>query len=73
MPQLHFTVDEGTARRLREQAQAEGTTLSRFLARLVEERLSDRWPDGYLTAVIGSCADGPIVEPKELETDDVSL
>ena len=73
MPQLHFSVDEATAQRLRERAESEGKTLSRYLAQLVKERTSEGWPAEYLEAVIGSCADAPIVEADELALDEVDL
>jgi hypothetical protein len=73
MPQLHFSVDEPTARRVREDAKARGETVSSYLAGLLSERLPDRWPDGYLQQVVGCCAEEPLEEPEDLELREVSL
>jgi hypothetical protein len=73
MPQLHFSVDERTAQQLAERAAARGQTLSKYLATIVRRAVPDEWPVGYLDAVIGSCADSPIVEPPDLALDEVDL
>lgn len=73
MPQLHFSVDETTAQRLRDQAEREGVSLSRYLAKVLGREVQSEWPQGYLAAVVGSCAGDPIEEPTELDLDDVEL
>ena len=73
MPQLHFSVDESTARELETRAQQAGLSLSRFLAELVARQLGKGWPDGYLDHVIGSCASHPLEEPPDLPLRDVDL
>lgn len=73
VPQLHFSVDEDTARELDLRAKQAGVSLSRYLAALVRQQLGDRWPDGYLRAVVGSCADHPLEEPEELPLRAVDL
>ena len=74
MPQLHFSIDNDTAADLEERARQEGIPLSRYLARLVKSGMGGAtWPDGYLDAVVGSCADAPLEEPPELPLDQVEL
>ena len=65
MPQLHFSVDEATAKQLESKARQAGLTLSRYLARLIGRDVGDHWPAGYVDRVFGSCADNPIEEPAE--------
>jgi len=73
MPQLHFSVDEETARRLAREAEERGLSLSRYLAGIVRRRLPAEWPPGYLDAVVGACRDAPLAEADELPLDDVEL
>ena len=49
--------DGGSPRRLRDRL-----PLSQYLARLVREQVQADWPEGYLSAVIGCCADDPLQE-----------
>jgi hypothetical protein len=73
MPQIHFSVDETTARQLADEAAARGVSLSRYVASLVTREVSSHWPEGYLTRVVGSCADAPLEEPEDLALDDVNV
>ena len=73
MPQLHLSVDERTAKELAARAAARGESLSKCLAGLVRREIAPRWPSGYLTAVVGSCAGVPLGEPQDPPPDDVYL
>ena len=73
MAQLHFTVDETTAKRIQREAKLRGLTVSKYLATIVTADVQDEWPDGYLESVVGSCADVPLREPPDLPLDDVDL
>jgi len=73
MPQLHFSIDERTAREIARLAAAEGLSVSRFVARLVKQSVPDAWPAGYIEAVAGSCSDAPLEAPGELAVEDVTL
>ncbi len=73
MPQLHFSVDDDTAEQLILRAKQAGQPLSRYIASLVRHQLGEAWPQGYLDAVLASCADAPIEEPEELELRPVDL
>jgi hypothetical protein len=39
----------------------------------VREQIQTEWPDGYLSAVIGCCADDPLREPPDEAPDEVEL
>jgi hypothetical protein len=67
VPQLHFSVDESTAEALSLRARQAGVSLSQYLAALVRNQLGDRWPDGYIDGIVGSCREVPMEEPDELE------
>lgn len=73
MPQLHFTVDEATAKRIEREAKRRGMSVSRYLASLLAATDGGRWPAGYVDAVVGSCADAGLREPSELPLDDVDV
>lgn len=73
MPQLHFSVDEQTAKRIQREAKRLGLTVSKYLASIVAQDLGGSWPTKYLDAVVGSCAGTALSEPPELALDDVDL
>lgn len=73
MPQLHFSISDSLAERLRQLASASGMTLSRYLADMITEKVADRWPEDYLDSVVGVCANDPLEEPVDLELKDVEL
>ena len=73
MPQLHLSVDEKTAKLLASQATAKGESLSKYLAGLVKRQVSPSWPRDYLTEVIGSCADTPLIESPDPPPEEVEL
>ncbi len=71
MPQLHLYVSDDVAERIREQAERESLTTSRYLAKLAVESTESQWPPGYFDTVCGSCPDfqvpddppEPLMEP----------
>jgi hypothetical protein len=73
MPQLFFSVERPLADELARRAAAENLPLSQYLARLVREQVQSDWPDGYLSAVIGCCADDPLAEPPDQPPDELDL
>jgi hypothetical protein len=72
MPQLHCSVDEATASSLAEEAARKGMSLSSYLAEILRAHTA-HWPDGYLSRVVGACAESPLEEATDLPTDDVEL
>jgi hypothetical protein len=73
MPQLHFSVDQETADRLAHEAARRGMSVSKYIAKLVSQRVPGRWPTGYLESVVGSFAEEPLSEPPDLPLDEVDL
>jgi len=73
MPQIHFSVDERSAKLLAKRAKERGMTLSRYLAEMARSQLADEWPKGYLDSVIGSCRKTPLAVPEDSPPDDVEL
>jgi hypothetical protein len=73
MKQLHFSVDEETARRLDHQAKNLGLSLSRYVATLVSQSGTSTWPEGYLEGVVGRCAGLGLEEPVDVPPEDVVL
>jgi hypothetical protein len=73
MPQLHFTVDEQTAKRIEHEAKRRGLTVSKYLATVVIRDVATAWPAGYLDEVVGSCKGASLSEPRELPNDDVDI
>lgn len=69
MPQLKFNVPERVADKLRAQAAAQKTSLSKYIASLVLNACSGDWPEGYFENAVGFWQ-GPTERPDEgsLET-----
>jgi hypothetical protein len=60
MPQLHVYVSDAIAREARRRAEAEGLSVSRYLARLVQREIGPGWPDGYFESVVGAWEGEPL-------------
>jgi hypothetical protein len=60
VPQLHVYVSEAVARETRRHAEAEGLSVSRYLARLLERKLGPGWPEGYFDRVVGAWRGVPL-------------
>jgi hypothetical protein len=73
MPQIHFSVDEQTAKRIAREAKKRGMTVSKYVATLVAHEMADAWPPSYLDTVVGSCGGAQLTEPEELTLDDVEI
>lgn len=72
MPQLHLYVMDDLAEALRRRAEAEGKTVSRYLADLVRRDLGGGWPEGWFETVVGGWQGEPPErgEPGQLEQRD---
>lgn len=73
MPQLFFSVERPLADELARRAADEDMPLSQYLARLVRAQVQTDWPEGYLSAVIGCCADDPLPEPDDATPHAIDL
>lgn len=60
MPQLHFSVSPQVARALEDKAKAHGTSLSRYLAELVQDTAGKGWPRGYFEQIAGAWEGEPV-------------
>ena len=70
MPQLHCYVPSELAERLRERAEREGLSLSRFLARVLDREVDDDWPEGFFEEVAGGWRGEPLVCPEQDSWED---
>ena len=59
MPQLHLYVSDETAERLRAEAAEADLSMSRYLARLVNDSTHPDWPEGYFETLAGCSPDFP--------------
>ncbi len=66
MPQLSLYLDESTMDVLRNAAKQEGTSLSRYARRLIQDRASLTWPAGFWDTY-GSLKDDSFVVPEDLD------
>jgi hypothetical protein len=73
VPQLFFSVERPVADELARRAADENLPLSQYLAWLVREQVQSDWPEGYMAAVIGACADDPLQEPPDEPPDEITL
>lgn len=60
MPQLHFYVPKELADRIRHEAESEKLSISRYLAKLVEQKIAPGWPEGYFDDVVGGWQGEPL-------------
>lgn len=70
MPQLHVYVPDSIAKEARRLAEAEGISVSKFLARLLARELGPGWPDGYFEEVVGSWTGDPLERPSQGEFEE---
>ncbi len=61
MAQVTLYLDEETAEKLRTAAKAEGTSQSKWVARLIRARVADEWP-AEVVALAGAWPDLPTAE-----------
>lgn len=64
MAQLHLYVSDAVADRLRQQADQQGLSLSRYLALLAAKEAGGGWPEGYFESVIGKWQ-GDLERPRQ--------
>ncbi len=67
MPQLHLYVNDEVAAEINRRAQAAGVSVSRFLARLVQERAQSGWPENWFDRVPGGWRGDPLDRPPQGE------
>ena len=70
VPQLHLYVPKEVAAELKRRAKAKGKTVSGFLAELVQSEISDTWPEGFFTDVVGGWAGEPLTRPDDLKLEE---
>ncbi len=61
MAQLNLYLDDDTARKLKAVAKASGLSQSKWVAKVIRERVSDEWPP-ELAALAGAWPDMPEAE-----------
>lgn len=69
MPQLHVYVTDPVAREARRRAEAEGLSVSRYLARLLQRELGPGWPEGYFDRVVGAWQGDPLARAPQGEPE----
>jgi hypothetical protein len=72
MPQLHCYVPEPVAAKVKERAEAEGMSTSKYLAELIRRSVGGGWPEHYFDQVVGGWQGGELERPVQppLETRD---
>ena len=67
MPQLHFSVSEDVAEKVRSRAHHSNMTVSRYLAGIIAREVGDGWPLGFIDEVVGSWQGPPLERPPQGE------
>jgi len=65
MPQLHLYVPDDVASEVRQRADREGVSVSRYLASLVRREIGGGWPESYFDEVIGGWKGEPLTRPPQ--------
>lgn len=68
MPQLSLYLDDAAMVKLREDARAEGVSLSRYAAAALEERHRSSWPSGYF-GLYGAIDDDTFMAPSDADQE----
>lgn len=69
MPQLHCYVPESLAARLRQRAEAQGLSVSRYLAELVRHDVEASWPASFFSEVVGGWQGEALTRPAQGESE----
>ncbi len=69
MPQLHLYVSDELAAEIARRAEAAGMSVSRYLARLVQDRAAAGWPEGWFDRVPGGWQGAPLERPPQGEPE----
>lgn len=70
MPQLHLYVSDEEAETLRARADADGVSLSKYLANLVRREVGRGWPQGFFESVAGGWQGEPLERPDPLPLEE---
>ena len=65
MPQLHFYVPEAIAEWIRQESEAAGLPVSRYLAEIVKREFHPEWPPNFFDEVVGGWQGGPLERPEQ--------
>ena len=65
MPQLHLYVPQNVANEIKRRAQAKGISVSKYLAEVVRREVSEEWPGGFFSKVVGGWSGETIVRPPQ--------
>lgn len=65
MPQLHFYVSEETEKKIKLLAESEKASVSKYVAKIVNEYLASGWEENYFTNVIGKWHGEPLQRPAQ--------
>ena len=60
MPQLHFSVSEDIAEKVKSKALHSNMSVSRYLADIVAREVGNGWPEGFFDEVVGSWEGSPL-------------
>ncbi len=69
MPQLHCYVPENLAARLRQRAEAQGLSVSRYLAELVRHDVEASWSASFFSDVVGGWQGEALTRPAQGEPE----
>jgi hypothetical protein len=70
MPQLHLYLPENIASEVRRRAEAQGQSVSKYLAALVRRDVGLGWPEGFFDEVVGGWKGEPIKRPPQGHLED---
>ncbi len=63
--QLHLYLSDDLANSVRRRAQAEGVSVSKYLADLVQREVGTGWPEGFFEKVVGGWQGPPLERPDQ--------
>ena len=65
MVRMHLYLTDALAEEVRNRAKSRGMTVSAYLTEILRSHLTDPWPEGFFSKVVGGWAGAPLERPEQ--------
>ena len=67
MPQLHLYLSKEVAEEVKRRASKKGVSVSSYLGDLVQNQITDKWPENFFADVVGGWVGEPLIRHSQME------